>query len=173
MAYYKNYLEDAISGWFSEHSEEPEAGLKSIIELVRNGYLQKIVQINPPNSTDEPIIVDIKLPTKKYVNKNKDIFPLASLSTSETVLQGAQNKNNKFTRDTIDTPRKRLIENLESVRKAVCAYVGNVCDCKYIKPGKPARLGSEQGNGCCELRGAIMILSKMTDEEYKELLERE
>lgn len=70
--------------------------------------------------------------------------------------------------------REEVMERLEALRDSLCCCMpSSRCDCKYgfewagYEPAKPKR--SEQT--CCpELRCAIAVLNRMTDEEYKALI---
>ena len=74
-----------------------------------------------------------------------------------------------------------LTDVMERVRKhVVCAYVGDICDCKYGADDLPTidqnrltwnRYGGEQ-NGCCEMREMIWLLKNMTDKEYERIVKR-
>ena len=77
--------------------------------------------------------------------------------------------------------RLTLLNVIERVRKhVVCAYVGDICDCKYGAQDLPElnenrlnwrRFGGEQ-NGCCEMREIIFLLKHMTDREHDMIVKR-
>lgn len=76
--------------------------------------------------------------------------------------------------------KSALVSFLHLKQRSTCAYDSfsfrensnppSFCDCKYGWDGKSKFIGEE--NGCPELRLAHAIFSAMTDEEYKNLLER-
>jgi hypothetical protein len=66
-----------------------------------------------------------------------------------------------------------LIKALKGVRRNVCCYSSeNFCDCKYgLDDKEMIEFGSET-TGCPELRTVIYFLEKITEEEFKEILNR-
>jgi hypothetical protein len=67
--------------------------------------------------------------------------------------------------------KKQDIEKvIEFIRKDICCYMGNHCDCKYGYNGKKD-YGSEQ-TGCPELRTILELLKNMSEYEYNEILSR-
>lgn len=77
--------------------------------------------------------------------------------------------------------RVTLLDVMERVRKhVVCAYIGDICDCKYGADDLPKqnenrltfRRTRGEGNGCCEMREVIFILKHMTDREFNMILKR-
>jgi len=72
--------------------------------------------------------------------------------------------------------REHLLESIKIMKGDVCAYgekeVGELCDCKYrYKETKHTPL-SELFSGCCELSNVYVLLSNMTDDEYKRILHK-
>lgn len=73
------------------------------------------------------------------------------------------------------TSRENVLTSIIKLGQQKCCYAGGEwphtrrCDCKY---GGPAKAGSEQ-TGCPELRNLEWLLTRMTDEEYKSIMERE
>jgi hypothetical protein len=74
--------------------------------------------------------------------------------------------------------RKELINNLEIIRKHLCSYSTNICDCKYgpnLKPKADLILSSfenTESTGCPEIRQVISILSVLTDREFNKLVRK-
>ena len=68
--------------------------------------------------------------------------------------------------------RSELLKNLLAMREGLCAYSGPPCDCKYGATKDTVGKMSERGSGCPEIANACMVLARMTDEEYKEILGR-
>ncbi len=66
--------------------------------------------------------------------------------------------------------RKTLLERLEIIRKALCAYYGSRCDCKL--GATDVGRGHESGNGCPEVAVAIGTIGGMTDFEYDRVCKR-
>ena len=67
--------------------------------------------------------------------------------------------------------KKELIKNIKRMRERLCAYKGNICDCKYIKDSsKHICSMSEDGSGCPELRTVIYLLSNLKNEDYLNLM---
>jgi hypothetical protein len=65
--------------------------------------------------------------------------------------------------------RDALAQNIEKMRKKLCVYIGNRCDCKFggDNPGR-----SEQGSGCPELYQVLALLRNMTKREYDMIMKR-
>ena len=62
--------------------------------------------------------------------------------------------------DFFGVPRDQL-EGLERVRKGLCCYLGDRCDCKYGFDGTQ-RPGGEQ-TGCPEIRAAMEHIQQLRD----------
>jgi hypothetical protein len=67
--------------------------------------------------------------------------------------------------------KKRLIENLERLRKHRCVYSSDVdmCDCKFGNDEKNITDNKESFNGCPELRQVIILLNSLSDDNFKKL----
>jgi hypothetical protein len=66
--------------------------------------------------------------------------------------------------------QKRLIENLEKLRRRCCCYMtiddDSPCDCKY-DPSEDTKVPFPiENNGCPEIRLVIKLLENMSDGEY-------
>jgi len=76
--------------------------------------------------------------------------------------------------------RTTLLDVMERVRKhVVCAYIGDICDCKYgasdlpkVNENRLTMRGGGEGNGCCEMREVIFVLKHMTDREFNMIWKR-
>jgi len=68
-----------------------------------------------------------------------------------------------------------LVSSLERIRKKLCAYMGDFCDCKFMTNEDPdddiCRL-SERGSGCPEIRCAFMLIEAMTPAELHKIGKR-
>lgn len=71
--------------------------------------------------------------------------------------------------------RENVIEGLKALRRHLCGYARpgmtdeediHTCDCKYPGGITPIKITGEH-TGCCELRCAISILERMSDEDYQ------
>ena len=75
------------------------------------------------------------------------------------------------------TNRENVLTSVIKLGDQICCYGGGVwphtrrCDCKYGGPDSHGHF-SEQ-TGCPELRNLEWLLSRMTDEEYKSIMERD
>jgi hypothetical protein len=58
---------------------------------------------------------------------------------------------------------EELIENLEALRKKLCCYIGETCDCKFMSLNGQPHMTSET-TGCCEIRQAIELIKGQRDE---------
>lgn len=54
---------------------------------------------------------------------------------------------------------RTALEIAKSLRKMLCGYVGDRCDCKYLPDDRNERRNDEQ-TGCCELREIIAQLEQ-------------
>ena len=72
--------------------------------------------------------------------------------------------------------REELKESIKIMKADVCAYgqkeIGSMCDCKYRNGEDHHKPFSESFSGCCELSNVYLLLDKMTNEEYNEILKR-
>jgi hypothetical protein len=59
--------------------------------------------------------------------------------------------------------RKKLINNIENIRKRLCCYMGPRCDCKY------GGTGQGESTGCPELYMVLNLLTVMTEKQFKDL----
>lgn len=66
--------------------------------------------------------------------------------------------------------KEELLTNLENLRKSLCCYEGDFCDCKY-GIYQPSTFGSEL-NGCPEIRQAMAIINSLTNEEFDDICKR-
>jgi hypothetical protein len=75
--------------------------------------------------------------------------------------------------------RRQLIENLKVLRRNVCCYMNSdlgPCDCKFgpldnwDKTLSPTLKYNSENTGCPELRETIMLLEKMSDEDFENYL---
>lgn len=67
----------------------------------------------------------------------------------------------------------RLVKVLHKARKHHCAYFGvSNCDCKFSLGEQDLIRLQEMGNGCPELRQAIILLEQLTPAEYLNLCRR-
>ena len=66
--------------------------------------------------------------------------------------------------------QKLLIQSLRKVRKSICYYMGDTCDCKYL--GEDSEIGKGECSGCPELYQAIAIIEAMTPEEFDAIRKR-
>lgn len=64
--------------------------------------------------------------------------------------------------------RKELLDNMEKLRKWLCGYSGDKCDCKF---GADPEESSEQ-SGCAELRTARYLIERLSDREYARIYSR-
>jgi len=75
----------------------------------------------------------------------------------------------------ITRSRTEMLDALERMGASVCAYSmpgrgwAKTCDCKY---GADSLLRRGEENGCPELRLMKLALSRMTDEQWEEIVER-
>lgn len=76
------------------------------------------------------------------------------------------------------TDKSQLIATISILQRENCVYdhIGFAqpaifCDCKYGYKGKNKSDSSEQ-TGCPELRCVLHLLNKMTEKEYKKIMER-
>jgi hypothetical protein len=65
--------------------------------------------------------------------------------------------------------KDKLIENLEKIRKDVCCYANQPCDCKFRINEEHHNPMSEKFSGCCELSQVIAILKNMDEDDFKNL----
>lgn len=65
--------------------------------------------------------------------------------------------------------KQKLITNLEKLRKNLCCYMGDYCDCKY---GNGTLKFSSEATGCPEIRQTISMLYVLTDEEFADICNR-
>ncbi len=63
-----------------------------------------------------------------------------------------------------------LVKSLRKVRKSICYYMGDTCDCKYL--GEDKEIGSGECSGCPELYQAIALIEAMTPEEFDTIRRR-
>ena len=76
--------------------------------------------------------------------------------------------------------QKKFLENLETIRKYLCCYVGGPpCDCKYgVKncENKKAALGQSasggEETGCPEVSQATLMLNALSEEEFNALAKK-
>lgn len=71
-----------------------------------------------------------------------------------------------------ETNREKIIKVLKIIQQQNCAYAGSPrCDCKYADDDcKNVGTPTESGPGCCEMRVAIDIISKLNDEQWNYLM---
>lgn len=66
-----------------------------------------------------------------------------------------------------------LVNSLERIRKKLCAYMGEHCDCKFMAPENDTICnGSEIGSGCPEIYTAIAIINALTPAELEKINKR-
>lgn len=63
-----------------------------------------------------------------------------------------------------------LVKSLRKVRKSICYYMGDTCDCKYL--GDDGEIGRYECSGCPELYQAIALIEAMTPEEFDTIRRR-
>lgn len=63
--------------------------------------------------------------------------------------------------------KDELIQRMERIRKRICCYTGQPCDCKF-----GAKMDSGEQGGCPEIMYVMELLQLMTDREYAMLLKR-
>jgi len=69
--------------------------------------------------------------------------------------------------------QQHLLKNLEKLRKQRCAYLGERCDCKYLKDEEDADFHYlDETNGCPEIRMAAAMLAALSEEEFNELAKK-
>lgn len=68
----------------------------------------------------------------------------------------------------VEKDKDKVVEALEKLRKSICGYMQQPCDCKYGYDGP--NVGEK--TGCCELSVARDIIRFLTDKEYKEIVGR-
>jgi hypothetical protein len=73
------------------------------------------------------------------------------------------------------TKKSELIKGLDAVRRRVCCYTGDPCDCKFgaygdEAKGAPVYFGEQ--TGCPEIRQAATLLAAMSEDEFRRLCER-
>jgi hypothetical protein len=66
--------------------------------------------------------------------------------------------------------KEKLVKSLGKVRKSICYYMGDYCDCKYL--GDDAEVGSGECSGCPELYQAMSIIDAMTPDEFDTIRKR-
>lgn len=69
-------------------------------------------------------------------------------------------------------PKAQLRELVQSLQIEWCVYQGEHCDCKFGATCSSVGFGSEKGNGCPEMRCLTRLLLSMTDEEYRDIMDR-
>lgn len=68
---------------------------------------------------------------------------------------------------------KKLAKIIERLRlRRVCAYHHERCDCKYGAHNLDKGWGSEDGNGCPEMRVVVALLERLSDVEIERALKR-
>jgi hypothetical protein len=76
--------------------------------------------------------------------------------------------------------RENTIEALETIRRMLCEYFNDPCDCKYGLSrgnvlsdvhGVPSR-GTAERTGCPEVREVIFLLKRLSDKQYEHLASR-
>jgi hypothetical protein len=66
--------------------------------------------------------------------------------------------------------KERLLKSLEEIRKQLCCYNMQPCDCKYIDNEKEFnKMTGGEDTGCCEITEAIRLIKNLTDEEFNNL----
>lgn len=71
--------------------------------------------------------------------------------------------------------KDRLCNSLQMIRKKLCSYSHQPCDCKYINDNMKASdicNGHENGSGCPEVSMAYAIINAMTDSEFNKICDR-
>lgn len=71
--------------------------------------------------------------------------------------------------------KERLVNSLEKIRKRLCCYSPEtiICDCKYISDDNlPMPSFGGEDSGCCEVRMAMLLINKMTQEEFETICKR-
>jgi len=71
--------------------------------------------------------------------------------------------------------KSKLVVSLGRIKKALCAYRGKTCDCKYIKESdndSSICRGSESASGCPEVMEVIAIVNAMTPVEFRRIAKR-
>ena len=64
--------------------------------------------------------------------------------------------------------RSECLAVLRAIRPGHCLYRGSrPCDCKYSRGEPLSKMG--ETTGCPELRTLIMLLDRMTDEQFAEM----
>lgn len=66
--------------------------------------------------------------------------------------------------------QKRLVENLEKIRKQRCAYTNSekFCDCKFGKENEdPNNQKMETFSGCCEIRQVSQLIQSLSEIEFE------
>jgi len=67
--------------------------------------------------------------------------------------------------------KEQLVTGLCRVSCQLCAYLGSICDCKYMKVTDDFRTGSEE-TGCPETAMAATLINAMTVEEFYTIARR-
>jgi len=76
-------------------------------------------------------------------------------------------------RDSRILEKTDLAGTMEVIRKNLCCYSGDPCDCKYgVYAKKPNSQWAGEKTGCPEMRQAVAMFKEMTEEEYNEILSR-
>ena len=69
--------------------------------------------------------------------------------------------------------KERLVKSLCRLSCQLCAYMGTICDCKYIQDNDEfIATGSESGSGCPESAMAASLINAMTQEEFRTIAGR-
>lgn len=69
--------------------------------------------------------------------------------------------------------KDHLIKSLCRLSCQLCAYIGPMCDCKYMKNSDEfIATGSEAGSGCPETAMAAVLISAMTPDEFATIAKR-
>jgi hypothetical protein len=69
--------------------------------------------------------------------------------------------------------KDQLVKGLCRLSCQLCAYMGTMCDCKYMKDSDDfIATGSEAGSGCPESAMAASLINAMTPEEFKTIAAR-
>ena len=68
--------------------------------------------------------------------------------------------------------KESITKVVKIIRKELCAYMGDRCDCKYGYEGKENIMYGSEQTGCPELYTVLSLLHNMTDEEYEAILKR-
>lgn len=66
--------------------------------------------------------------------------------------------------------QKTLIQSLRKIRKSICYYMGDTCDCKYLN--EDGEIGKGECSGCPELYQALALIEVMTPEEFDAIRRR-